>query len=115
MNSCRLGGNRRCVWMAVFLGVALGLGVVCWPGLSAGQEEEQNREGYVRNIQSSPPLAEMEKGPGWSYNADYIFAISRSLRDSSLPVAAKVPLFLPTVVLDTALLPISLVAGFFGD
>ena len=103
------------VWVGFVLSLILALTVASWPGASAAQEEEKNQEGYVRKIESSPPLADTERGPGWSYNTDYVFAISRNLRDSSLATAAKVPLFLPTVILDAALLPISLIAGFFGD
>lgn len=88
---------------------------VAFPGVGAGEEEAGQEERTVRNIEPSPSLTEMEKGSGWSYNGDYIFAISRTLRDSGLATAAKVPLFIPSVVLDTALLPIALIAGFFGN
>ena len=47
------------------------------------------------------------------YTDDYFFALSRGLGDSSLHPAAKAPLFLLTVPLDLALVPIAAVAGFF--
>ena len=54
-----------------------------------------------RNIDSGPALANSEKAPGWSYNSDYIYSISRTVRDSSLPEAGKVPLFIPSIVVET--------------
>ena len=99
---------------AVLLSLFLLLPAVLHVGVQA-EEGTGGEEEYVRKIDEGPSLAEMEKGPGWSYNADYIYAISRALRDSSLPAAAKVPLFIPSIVLDTGLLPFSLIAGLFGD
>ncbi len=80
-----------------------------------GQEEGGQEEGYVRTVDSSPSLAETEKGPGWSYNTDYLFAISRAVRDSDIAPAGKVPLFIPAIILDVALSPFALIAGLFGD
>ena len=50
------------------------------------------------------------------YTTDYLFAITRSVTSSALVPAARVPLFLFTVPLDVAFLPIEAIAGFFpGD
>ena len=83
-------------------------------GRSFGEEAEK-KESYIRPVDSSPPLAETEKGPGWSYNADYLFAISRAVRDSSVHPAGKVFLFIPAVPLDLVLSPVAAIAGLFGD
>ena len=83
-------------------------------GRSFGDEGKQE-EGYVRNVDSSPSLAETEKEPGWSYNSDYLFAISRAIRDSSMHPAGKVILFIPAIPLDIALSPFAAIAGLFGD
>jgi hypothetical protein len=88
-----------------------------WPVLldrSFGDEGEK-QESYVRPVDSSPSLAETEKGPGWSYNADYLFAISRAVRDSSVHPAGKVCLFIPAIPLDIVLCPFAAIAGLFGD
>jgi hypothetical protein len=101
----------------VFLVVLLVGSMLVSPGLadrSFGQEEKE-KEGYVRTVDSSPPLAEMEKEPGWRYNSDYIFAISRAVRDSTVPPAGKVFLFIPAVPLDIVLSPFAAIAGLFGD
>jgi hypothetical protein len=50
------------------------------------------------------------------YTTDYLFAITRSVTDSTLVPAAKVPLLLFTVPFDIVFLPIEAIAGFFpGD
>ncbi len=84
------------------------------PGQSFG-DEAGKEAGYVRNVDSSPSLAETEKGSGWSYNSDYLFAISRAIRDSSMHPAGKVVLFIPAIPLDIALSPFAAIAGLFGD
>ncbi len=83
-------------------------------GSSFGDEGEK-KESYIRPVDSSPPLAETEKGPGWSYNADYLFAISKAVRDSRVHPAGKVFLFIPAVPLDIVLSPFAAIAGLFGD
>ena len=82
---------------------------------SAFGEEGEKKESYIRPVDSSPSLAETEKGPGWSYNADYLFAISRAVRDSRVHPAGKVFLFIPAVPLDIVLSPFAAIAGLFGD
>jgi hypothetical protein len=78
-------------------------------------EEGEKKESYIRPVDSSPSLAETEKGPGWSYNSDYLFAISRAVRDSRVHPAGKVFLFIPAVPLDIVLSPFAAIAGLFGD
>ncbi len=82
---------------------------------SAFGEEGEKKESYIRPVDSSPSLAETEKGPGWSYNADYLFAISKAVRDSRMHPAGKVFLFIPAVPLDIVLSPFAAIAGLFGD
>ncbi len=87
------------------------------PEMVLGEDKEgdsPDRKG-LRSVDSSSPLAGSETAAGWSYNSDYVYSLSRTLRDSGLPAAAKVPLFLPSLILDTGLLPISLIAGLLGD
>lgn len=82
---------------------------------SAFAEEGEKKESYIRPVDSSPSLAETEKGSGWSYNSDYLFAISRAVRDSRVHPAGKVFLFIPAVPLDIVLSPFAAIAGLFGD
>ena len=115
MNLCRHPRTRTVAPAAICLGLLILLVAGAWPVTVLRAEEQTGEGGYVRNIESSPPLSETEHGPGWSYNSEYIFAISRALGDSDMPVAAKVPMFLPAIVLDTALLPVAAIAGLFGE
>ena len=83
---------------------------------SAFAEEGEKKESYIRPVDdSSPSLAETERGSGWSYNSDYLFAISRAVRDSRVHPAGKVFLFIPAVPLDIVLSPFAAIAGLFGD
>lgn len=107
--------RSRILATAVFLVFLVG-SIPC-PAFAAEQQEngalQQTR---VRAVPSEgPALGETGQEPGWSYNSDYIFAVSRALRDSTLPPAGKVPLFVLTIPLDTVLLPFSLLAGLLGE
>jgi hypothetical protein len=48
-----------------------------------------------------------------TYTTEYLFAITRSVSNSTLVPAAQVPLYFLTVPLDVVFLPIELIAGFF--
>ena len=47
------------------------------------------------------------------YTTDYLFAITRAVSESTLVPAAQVPLYILTVPLDIAFLPMEAIAGFF--
>jgi hypothetical protein len=77
--------------------------------LAAGAEEE--RPGTLKPTYEPRPPAEEPV-----YTTDYLFAISRSITDSTLVPAAQVPLLFLAVPVDIAFLPIEAIAGFFpGD
>ncbi len=61
-----------------------------------------------------PRYQPVDPGPTDGYDSSYIFAITRALTNSTIVPAAKAPLFLLTVPLDLALLPIQFIGGFFG-
>jgi len=68
-------------------------------------------EGTLRPTYEPRPPAEKPV-----YTTDYLFAITRSITDSTLVPAAQVPLILLAVPHDIVFLPIEAVAGFFpGD
>ena len=78
-------------------------------------------------VAASPILADDDEGSGTLeptyqprpppekdvYTTDYLFAITRSVSESTLVPAAQVPLFIFTVPLDIAFLPFEAIAGFF--
>ena len=49
-----------------------------------------------------------------AYNNDYLFAMTRGVRDAAIAPAGKVPLYVLTIPLDIALLPFALIGGLFG-
>lgn len=51
--------------------------------------------------------------PSW-YNSGYMFALTRGVADSTMHPAAKAPLFIFTVPLDLAFLPVAAIGGLFG-
>ena len=106
----------RPVGRTLFVALLVG-SMLAGTGLLAGSfgDEREKEESYIRRVDSPPPLAETEKGPGWSYNADYLFAISKAVRDSSVHPAGKVFLFIPAIPLDLVLSPFAAIAGLFGD
>jgi len=69
---------------------------------------------YRRTVDGSASLADREKGQGWSYNGEYLYALTRDVRDSTLPAGAKVVVFVPAFVVDTVFLPVALIFGLFG-
>ena len=69
----------------------------------------QDRPGGLEPTRPSPQPEESS----W-YNGEYLFAMTRGVRDSTIHPAGQVPLFLFTIPLDTALLPFAAIAGLFG-
>ena len=101
--------GEACVVAFVVLSMLTGAGLI---GASAADAGEKS---YVRTVDSPPPLSETETEPGWRYNTDYLFAISRAVRDSTVPPAGKVFLFVPAIPLDIVMSPFAAIAGLFGD
>ncbi|MEW6443312.1 MAG: hypothetical protein AB1640_20440 [bacterium] len=101
-------------WLAVFLACSLLVGLAVPAACAEQGDSSQGSE--VRTVPSQgPSLAETEREEaGWSYNTDYVFAVSRAVRDSTIAPAGKVPLFILSIPVDVALLPFSLLAGLFG-
>jgi hypothetical protein len=55
----------------------------------------------------------MPPPPKKIYTTDYLFAVTRSVTESTLVPAAQVPLVFLTIPVDVAFLPIEAIAGFF--
>ena len=108
-----LGAGRRVGESLV--SAFLVLAVLMGPSLIDVSFADAGKKEYVRTVDSPPPLSETESEPGWRYNADYLFAISRAVRDSTVPPAGKVFLFVPAIPLDIVMSPFAAIAGLFGD
>lgn len=61
-----------------------------------------------------PTYQPREPEPKSWYNGSYVFALTRSVADSTIAPAGQVPLYVLTVPLDIVLLPFALIGGLFG-
>jgi len=86
------------------IGIALCIGLAS-PAFAAGNDEES-----VTLKPTHEPMPPREKPV---YTTDYLFAITRSITESTLVPAAQVPLVFLAVPLDIAFLPLEAIAGFF--
>jgi hypothetical protein len=71
-------------------------------------DEEESESGRLRPTYEPRPPPEKDV-----YTTDYLFAITRAVSESTLVPAAQVPLYILTVPLDIAFLPMEAIAGFF--
>ncbi len=93
-----------------------------------GADSDSRYAASATRATSNPPLAMMSSHhsrstdparskaeiEAWHYNADYLFGLSRGTANSALLPAFKPFVFLLTVPLDLALLPIAAFGGLFG-
>jgi hypothetical protein len=70
--------------------------------------EDAEESGTLRPTYEPRPPPEKDV-----YTTDYLFAITRAVSESTLVPAAQVPLYILTVPLDIAFLPMEAIAGFF--
>lgn len=57
-----------------------------------------------------------KEASGWSYNSDYIYGMTRGIRDNhDASAGVKITIMPVTILLDTVLLPVALIAGLFGQ
>jgi hypothetical protein len=51
----------------------------------------------------------------WRYNTEYIFGVTRGLKDENIPPMCERVAWIVTVPFDIANLPFTVLAGLFGD
>lgn len=59
--------------------------------------------------------ADWEGRRGWRYGTSQLFGLSRGMQDAGVPRLARPFLYVLTVPVDTALLPVAAISGLFGD
>jgi hypothetical protein len=64
---------------------------------------------------SEEAIADWNGRRGWSYGTDYLFPLSRGMREAGIPRGARIPLYLFTVPLDVVQLPLGAIAGLYGS
>lgn len=80
-------------------------------GEEAGEMESDEAP---RGGKLEPRYKPREYGPEPWYNASYIFGITRTIANSTMVPAAKVPLFVLSIPLDIVFLPFAAIGGLFG-
>ena len=60
-------------------------------------------------------LEQWRAGRGWRYNPDYLFGVTRGLRDQDISPWCEGAAWVVTVPFDIANLPFTVLAGLFGD
>jgi hypothetical protein len=84
----------------------LSLTIVLAGSIPASAHSSEAHEGFP-----DPPPASRRMRQTDDFNPDYLYAITRSVADSSLHTGAVVALAPLTVAIDTALLPIAALMG----
>jgi hypothetical protein len=83
------------------------------PSDDAGQLLAQASEGGDDG-KLEPRYQPREPEPKSSYNASYVFGLTRGVADSTIHPAVKAPIFVLTLPLDLVFLPFALIGGLFG-
>ena len=63
----------------------------------------------------NPALERWRDGRGWRYNTEYLFGVTRGLKDQDIPPWCEGAAWVVTVPFDIANLPFTALAGLFGD
>jgi len=63
----------------------------------------------------NPALAQWQASQPWRYSTDYLFGVTRGLKDQQIPPWCERAAWLVTVPFDVANLPFAALAGLFGD
>jgi len=84
------------------------------PPAHADTSDESLRKDFPKPG-DNPALEQWRDGRGWRYNTEYIFGVTRGLKDQSIPPLCEGVAWIVTVPFDIANLPFTALAGLFGD
>ena len=96
-------------------GVWVGLAALAITSVSGLAFAEELVTSTALTRDEAPPvlLAAVQLEDRSGYTTEYLFGMSRALADSTLHSALKPAVFLLTIPLDIACLPLAAIAGFF--
>jgi hypothetical protein len=63
----------------------------------------------------NPALEQWRESRSWRYSTDYLFGVTRGLKDQDIPPFCERAAWIVTVPFDIANLPFTALAGLFGD
>jgi hypothetical protein len=108
----------------VFMGskLAMGLAFVATvgglalapPPAYADTSDERLRKDFPKPS-DNPALEQWRDGRVWRYNTEYLFGVTRGLKDQAIPTMCERAAWVVTVPLDIVNLPFTALAGLFGD
>ena len=84
------------------------------PPARADMSDESLRKDFPKP-DDNPALKQWRDGRDWRYNTEYIFGVTRGLKDENIPPMCERVAWIVTVPFDIANLPFTVLAGLFGD
>lgn len=84
------------------------------PPTHADVSDESLRKDFPMSS-DNPALEQWRDARIWRYNTDYLFGVTRGLRDQAIPLWCEGASWVVTVPIDIANLPFTALAGLFGD
>ena len=84
------------------------------PSVSADISDEPLRKDFPKSS-DNPALEKWRNSRTWRYNTDYLFGVTRGLKDQVIPPWCEGAAWVVTVPFDIANLPFTALAGLFGD
>jgi len=100
--------SRLAIWGAIG---ALGLAA---PAAIADTSDGPLRKDFPKPS-DNPALEKWRDGLAWRYSTDYLFGVTRGLKDQEIPLWCERAAWVVTVPFDIANLPFTALAGLFGD
>ena len=84
------------------------------PPACADTSDEALRKDFPKPS-DNPALVQWRDGRTWRYNTEYLFGVTRGLKDQNIPPFCEGVSWVVTVPFDIANLPFTALAGLFGD
>jgi hypothetical protein len=105
-------GSRLAMGLA-FVATVGGLALAPPPAY-ADTSDERLRKDFPKPS-DNPALEQWRDGRVWRYNTEYLFGVTRGLKDQAIPTMCERAAWVVTVPLDIVNLPFTALAGLFGD
>ena len=84
------------------------------PPACADTSDERLRKDFPKPSDNLA-LEQWRDGRVWRYNTEYLFGVTRGLKDENIPPMCERASWVVTVPFDIANLPFTALAGLFGD
>lgn len=85
------------------------------PALARADRSDEPLRNDFPKPSDNPALVQWRDARTWRYNTEYLFGVTRGLRDQGIPLWCEGAAWVVTVPLDLTNLPFATLAGLFGD